>query len=101
MLYVKVFHQWNTLVRFCSPSIHQMTGVALRGFAIEPRDPAIPLPQLQIVTVYRWLGRFDSRIVVFAAKVNRFDEPAVLADDVDAIVLHYKTPVRRERSRTK
>jgi hypothetical protein len=47
------------------------------SLAVKSGYPAIPLPELQIVTIDQRLGRFDSRIVVFAAKVDASNEMAV------------------------
>jgi hypothetical protein len=54
------------------------------------------MPEFQIMAINQLLGRFDDGVIVRAAKVDRSDEMAVSADDVNAIVFHNSTPLRRE-----
>ncbi len=58
-------------------SVHFVTlAAALLWLAIEPRDPAIPLPKHQIVPVNQLLRGLDGRAVVHATEVEGLDDAA-------------------------
>jgi hypothetical protein len=66
---------------------------------VEPGNSAILLPEFNVVAVDKLLGRFDCRIVTGAIELDRIDEMAVAANDVDAITSHgAHRGIRRERA---
>src|SRR5258707_14396776 len=66
----------------------------LAGASIEPRDQAISLPKLDIVSVDALLCRLNCRFVVGAIEENRLLEMSVAADDVNSIIRHPRLPSR-------
>jgi hypothetical protein len=58
--------------------------------SIEPGDPAVPMPKLNVVTVDELSCGFDCRIVVGAIEVDCPQEVAVAANDVNSIIGHLR-----------
>jgi hypothetical protein len=64
--------------------------------------PAIPLPEfhvlvfhvLHVLALDQLFCGFNRSVVILAIKLNRPDESAVLADDVNAIIHHLRYPRR-------
>jgi hypothetical protein len=68
----------------------------LPGF--ELCDPAIQLPQLNVVTVYKLFRSLFCCVIVRAKKVHGTENMAIPTHDVRAIMLHALLPIRREHN---
>jgi hypothetical protein len=55
--------------------------------AVELRYLAVALPKLDVVTVYELLRGFDSCIIIWGVELDRLDEMAVAANDVNSVLL--------------
>jgi hypothetical protein len=72
--------------------------------AFELRNPAILLPQFNVVTVHHFPGAFRCIVVIVADEIDGFHELTVTANKVGAIIRHGArsitsvTKARREAS---
>ena len=64
--------------------------------AIEPGNPAIPLPQLDVAAVDVLLRVFDGRVIVGDVQLDPANYVVIVAQEVDAIITHLRT--RRRNS---
>ena len=58
---------------------------------VEPGNPAALLPEFNVVAIDKLLGGFDCRVIARAIELDRINEMAVAANDVDAITNHALT----------
>jgi hypothetical protein len=67
-------------------------------FLLELSDPAIKLPQLDIVAVHQLLGLSYGRVIVCAKQINPPQDVAIRAYDIRAILIHFGEAKPGERS---
>jgi hypothetical protein len=60
----------------------------LFGAAFELLDPAVVLPEFNVVTVDHLPGTFLRAVVIVADEIDGFHEMAVTADQICAIIRH-------------
>src|SRR4030081_800948 len=81
----------------------KLTRGAHSGFCpgIEAGDPAIPLPQFDILAIEVLLGGFDGRAIVSAVEIDTVYDVVVVTNDVHAVIAHLRLPNRRNSHITK